>query len=72
MGIGYLKIREDKCKGCGLCIAACPKKILEIDMEKVNVKDYRPIKCINMDECIGCGNCGIMCPDGVINIYREK
>jgi len=26
---GYLYIQEDECKGCGLCIEFCPKKVLE-------------------------------------------
>ena len=32
----------EKCKGCGLCTTACPKKIVEIQKEKRNrnVRDY--------------------------------
>ena len=38
-----LYIREDICKGCGLCIEVCPKKILALHKEKINAKGYHPI-----------------------------
>ena len=30
---------ENVCKGCGLCVNACPKKIVELDSSKLNVQD---------------------------------
>ncbi len=71
MAKGYLKFREDKCKGCELCVSVCPKNILAIDTSRVNKKDYRPVICIDPENCIGCGSCALMCPDGVINVYRD-
>ena len=32
----------DKCKGCGLCVDACPKKCLAIAQDKLNSKGYSP------------------------------
>lgn len=72
MAKAKLVFRIDRCKGCGLCVSVCPKKILAIDTSQVNKKDYRPVSCTDMDACIACGNCALMCPDGVISVYREE
>lgn len=61
---------SDACKGCGLCINACPKKILTLDKGKINSRGYYPAHCINMDDCIGCANCARMCPDACITVER--
>jgi 2-oxoglutarate ferredoxin oxidoreductase subunit delta len=51
----------DRCKGCGLCVEACPKKIL-IMSDRLNAKGYHPAAIINEDECIACAFCATMCP----------
>ena len=65
-----LTLKQDKCKGCRLCIDVCPKKILELDETKVNPKGYNPISCKDMEQCIGCAFCAIMCPDMIIEVER--
>ncbi|KPU46319.1 NAD(P)H-quinone oxidoreductase subunit I, chloroplastic [Oxobacter pfennigii] len=62
---------EDKCKGCGLCRDACPKKIIVIS-DKLNAKGYHPatVSKEDMKECIGCASCGRMCPDVVITVEK--
>ena len=32
----------DLCKGCGLCVEACPKKLLKLDTDVINKKGYSP------------------------------
>lgn len=71
MAKGRVTIREDRCKGCGLCVSVCPKKILALDKNVINQKGYHPSSCINPDECIGCANCAMICPDCVITVERE-
>ncbi len=63
--------REDRCKGCGQCIIACPKNIISF-MDKLNEKGYHPagITEENMKLCIACASCGRMCPDYVITIEK--
>lgn len=61
-------VNEEYCKGCGLCVTVCPKKILELSTERTNSKGYNPMQIINVDECIGCLSCAMMCPDVAIEI----
>ena len=63
-------VNEDVCKGCGLCIDACPKHIMEIDKSHLNKKGYHPAHCANMDACIGCAFCATMCPDVAITVEK--
>ena len=60
-------IDADRCKGCGLCIAVCPKKVLEISGE-VNSKGYFPAYQAHPEDCVFCSTCCIMCPDVAISI----
>ena len=62
----------EKCKGCELCIAVCPKKIIAIDKDKINLKGYNPAGVKDTDACISCAQCAIICPDIVIRIENDK
>ena len=62
-------IQADRCKGCGLCIDACPKKVLALAKE-INVKGYHPASVQDPDHCIGCAFCARMCPDCVITVEK--
>ena len=61
---------EDRCKGCGLCVTACPKGIVALAKEKINAKGYHPAGVAEQDKCIGCASCALMCPDTVITVER--
>ena len=63
-------INSDRCKGCGLCVAACPKKILVIDENTVNSKGYSPAAMTDQSKCIACAFCARMCPDCVITLEK--
>ena len=39
------QVNEEYCKGCGLCVVVCPKKILELSAERTNSKGYADNKC---------------------------
>lgn len=62
--------REDECKGCGLCVHACPKKILVMAKDKINKKGFNPAMIAEPDKCIGCAICAQMCPDVVIRVEK--
>ena len=70
MAKGKVEFREAYCKGCGLCVNACPKKILQIS-KRTKAKGYEVVECFKPDECIGCASCATMCPDSVITVYRD-
>ena len=61
---------EDLCKGCGLCVSACPKKIVELDSSRLNSKGHHPAHVTEMEKCIGCACCATMCPDCVITVEK--
>lgn len=62
----------DLCKGCGLCIEACPKKIIALDESCLNAKGFHPVAVKEMEKCLGCAMCATMCPDVVITVYKEE
>ncbi len=56
-------IKKGRCKGCGLCVALCPKNVLALDtLGKVYVK--------NPEDCIACGQCELRCPDYAIFVDK--
>lgn len=64
-----VEFNTERCKGCGLCVLACPKKIVFLS-EKTNKNGYNVATVEKMDECIGCASCAVMCPDSVIEVER--
>ena len=68
---GAIVVNTERCKGCDLCVVACPMKILGLS-SKVNHKGYNYAEQLDADRCTGCAACGIVCPDGCIEIYRAK
>ena len=58
-----ITVLKERCKGCGICVSFCPKKVLALDtLGKVYVIDEKA--------CINCGQCELRCPDYAI--YVEK
>lgn len=70
MAKGKVTFNEDRCKGCELCVVACPTHIIKMNRDIINKKGYNPAYVFDMDSCIACGNCAIMCPDSVITVER--
>ena len=68
---GTVQVDRERCKGCGVCVASCPCKVLALSTE-VNGKGYPFAEMIAPDQCTGCASCGIICPDSCITVYRQK
>jgi len=66
---GQLRIDEQECKGCGLCIEACPPKVISLS-ERLNHYGYRTA-LYQGSGCTGCGICFMACPEpGAITVLR--
>jgi 2-oxoglutarate ferredoxin oxidoreductase subunit delta len=64
---GTVVIDVELCKGCELCIDACPPHVLSMS-ETVNERGYRfPLLTPG---CIACKACSAICPDFVFSVYR--
>lgn len=67
-----LTIDETYCKGCGLCVNACPKGLLSL-CEEINRLGFTPaeISPENLEACVSCALCAQVCPDVAIRVARE-
>lgn len=63
--------REERCKGCELCVSACPKQIIKLSEERLNEKGFRPAEVTDAEKCIGCAFCATICPDVVIEVEKD-
>lgn len=61
---GYVRVFQNWCKGCGLCIAFCPRQVLAEDAE------HHPVVAWP-DRCIACQWCAIHCPDFAIVVSLD-
>lgn len=61
---------QDRCKGCELCIAICPKNLIAIDTGTTNRKGYHPAVITDEEKCIACASCAKICPDSIITVEK--
>ena len=66
---GTLVIDVERCKGCELCIPACPPNVLEMS-KGLNAKGYRYPELL--PGCTGCTACQKVCPDFVFEVYKYE
>jgi NAD-dependent dihydropyrimidine dehydrogenase PreA subunit len=65
---GRIEISEEECKGCGLCIDACPPRVIEMS-DRLNGRGYHPASYVGTG-CTACGICFYACPEpGAITVY---
>ncbi len=63
-----ITLQMERCKGCGICIANCPKDALAFSNHS-NHSGYEYVQ-VNEETCVKCGTCYIVCPDGVF-VFTE-
>jgi len=59
-----VEVNRAFCKGCGICVAFCPKAVLQLDEHEKAVVE-RP------EECNACMLCELRCPDIAIEVRSE-
>jgi Pyruvate/2-oxoacid:ferredoxin oxidoreductase delta subunit len=68
---GLLRVDQNECKGCGLCVEACPPKAIRMG-EELNHHGYRTASYAGAG-CTGCGICFMICPEpGAITVMRLR
>lgn len=55
------RINTEWCKGCGICVAFCPKQVLALD-------DKDKVMAAAVENCIACKLCELRCPDLAIEV----
>lgn len=72
MASGRITINEERCKGCGLCLEACPPGVIQFT-DHINSMGYKPATLYDPGFlCTGCALCAMVCPDAVITVYRNQ
>ena len=67
---GAVTVDTERCKGCNLCVVACPCGVLGLQQNEVNNRGYHYAHAVDPDKCIGCQSCALVCPDACIEVYR--
>ena len=64
-------INESHCKGCGLCVAFCPKGVLGTS-EHLSERGVKAAEVVDEAACVGCMSCVVVCPDVAIEIFEVE
>lgn len=67
---GAVTIDQNRCKGCDLCVVACPTNVLQLQPKDVNDRGYHYAYTADPDACIGCASCAMVCPDACFTVYK--
>ena len=66
---GTVTIATERCKGCELCIPACPPGVLHMSQARNGIGARYPEL---VPGCTGCGACLLVCPDFCFEVFRYE
>ena len=69
--VGEIHLIVERCKGCELCVAYCPRDVLEMS-DVFNAKGYHPPQVLDMQACVACGLCELLCPEFAIFVKEVE
>jgi 2-oxoglutarate ferredoxin oxidoreductase subunit delta len=73
MAHGRVVVDAERCKGCALCLGACPPGLLALDHTRLNAHGYHPAQLVDpLARCTGCGLCAVVCPDVCLTVFRQR
>lgn len=55
-----LRLDQEKCVGCGMCLLVCPHAVLSLNNVKAEIG--------NRDACMECGACARNCPAEALSV----
>lgn len=64
----YITVEDEYCKGCGLCIPACPQQVVALS-EALSPRGYHTAVLTDAEKCTGCCFCAHVCPDAAIEVF---
>ncbi len=70
----FVKVLEERCKACELCVVSCPSGNLKLST-KLNRSGFHPVEFTyqgSKGECTGCAICYWVCPDFAISEIQVR
>ena len=69
MALNFVTIIPSQCKGCRLCVEACPRGCLLVGSDS-NELGYQYAR-FEQKSCTACGFCFYVCPEpGAVTVYK--
>lgn len=68
---GRFVLDVDKCIACGLCVNACPNRVISLNKQKVGKKQYLTDYVMNIQYCLYCGLCVEACNKDALHFTRD-
>ena len=69
-GALHIEINRAWCKGCLICVSACPRQVLGVDNTQWT-GSFHPVYVAQLERCTVCRNCELLCPDLAIEVIEE-
>lgn len=65
-----IRIDARYCKGCGICIRFCERRVLDLSDDVNSLGYYMPC-VVDAGECNDCRQCELLCPDFAIFVVGD-